>query len=75
MNARTVINIDDHVGKVVGRRKPPSDPLLISHSNIQRAKGWMQALPVRLHPRGVFRFRTHEEADAWMTKSTTSRKA
>jgi hypothetical protein len=75
MSPRTVINIDDPVGRVVGRRRPPADPLQVAHSNQANAAAWMKALPVKLHPRGVFRFHTHEEANAWMTKSTTSKNA
>lgn len=70
---RTVINIEDPVGKQVGRRKPPADPMRISDSSIQRAKEFMRAFPCRLYPRGVFRFNTQEEANQW--KMTSQRKS
>lgn len=70
MESRPVINLDEPIGKVVGRRRPPSDPLRLDHSTIEGAVAWMQALPVRMPPKGVYRFRTHEEANEWMKKHT-----
>jgi hypothetical protein len=63
-----VINVQDPVGKTVGRR--------------QLRDAWKFAMDAQktanqlrrsfghggLCPKGVFRFRSHEEADAWMMK-------
>ena len=68
MQPRTVINVEEFIGKTVGRRVPPRDPLRISDSNKAAAIAWKKAFPYRGAPRGVYRFKTHEEADAWMTK-------
>ena len=63
---RTVINLEETIGKTVGRRKPPTDPLRVADSSIQRAIDYQRAFPCVMPKRGVYRFRTHEEADQWM---------
>jgi hypothetical protein len=63
---RTVINLEETIGKQVGRRKPPVDPLRVASDMNQLATGLLKASGHKLPPRGVFRFRTHEEADQWM---------
>jgi hypothetical protein len=74
MKQVNVINIDDPVGKAVGRRRPPN-PLCTETFTIQRAAEWQKALPVRCTPKGVFRFTSHEEADRWMRKNTRVKKS
>jgi hypothetical protein len=64
--ARTVINLEDSIGKQVGRRRPPSDPLLVAHSTIKRAIGFHRAFPALMPKRGVYRFHSHAEANQWM---------
>ena len=63
---RTVINLEETIGKQVGRRKPPTDPLRVADSTIQRALDFQRVFPSMMPKRGVYRFRTHEEADQWM---------
>ncbi|RPJ31373.1 MAG: hypothetical protein EHM17_11030 [Verrucomicrobiaceae bacterium] len=63
---RTVINLEETIGKQVGRRKPPVDPLRVASDMNQLATGLFAASGHKLPRRGVFRFRTHEEADQWM---------
>jgi hypothetical protein len=62
------INVGEEIDKVVGRRTKAPDPF---------ASGMkLQALAVQLHtslkqrwaPKGVYRFKTHEEADEWMNR-------
>jgi hypothetical protein len=72
MKQVNVINIDDPAGKTVGRRRPPN-PLCTETFTIQRAQDWQKALPVKLMPKGVFRFKSHEEANLWMRKNTRVR--
>lgn len=68
---RTVINLEETIGKTVGRRRPPTDPLKVSDSNIKRAIEFQKAFPSKVPKKsGVFRFHTHAEADLWMTKHT-----
>jgi hypothetical protein len=54
-----VVNLEEQPGKIVGRRAawPVDYDRLVSN-----ATALMPRLP---YPKGVFRFRTHEEADAW----------
>ena len=62
------VNVEEKIDRFVGQR-------------IQTPGSWqagmrLQALGAELHksfrhrwmPKGVYRFKTHEEADAWMTK-------
>ncbi len=73
MKQVSVINLDDPAGKTVGRRRPPNH-LCTKTLTIQRASEWQKSLPVRLMPKGVFRFNSHEEADLWMRQNTRVRK-
>ena len=68
-----IINIEENIGKTVGRRKPPHPLDPVQHSK-QNAKNWCDALPVMMPPKGVYRFKTHEDADKWMTLNMRMRK-
>lgn len=62
-----VINLEETIGKTVGNRRiqdafAAGMALQRSGNQFLRQKG---RYPV---PRGVYRFKTHEEADAWMMK-------
>jgi len=65
---RPFINSEEKIDKIVGRRTRTPDPF---KSGMQ-----LQSLAVELHrslghrwaPKGVYRFRTHEEADEWMNR-------
>jgi hypothetical protein len=63
----SVINVDEFIGKTVGRRKPPA-PFT---SKMLNRKAMIHAREVfggiRI-PRGVHRFESHEEADLWLIK-------
>lgn len=64
------VNVQDPVGKTVGKRRV-RDPVAYG-MKLQRAAGTLQrALRVPTGPKGVFRFRTFEEADAWLLKIQT----
>jgi hypothetical protein len=62
------INLEEKFDKLVGRRVQTPDGF--------QAGMKLQTLGVQLHrslrhrwaPKGVYRFRTHEEADEWMTR-------
>jgi hypothetical protein len=62
------INVQERIDKVVGRRTQTPDPF---KSGMQ-----LQSLAVELHrslrrrwaAKGVYRFKTHEEADEWMNR-------
>jgi hypothetical protein len=63
-----LINVEEEIDRFVGRRTDTPDGL--------RAGMQLQATAAQLHeafqhrwcPKGVYRFKTHEEADVWMTK-------
>lgn len=62
------INVEENIERVVGRRTRTPDALQTGMK--------LQALAAELHrsfqsrwaPPGVYRFKTHEEADAWMMR-------
>lgn len=68
-----VINLEEKIGKTVGRRRPAKDAfesgmdLQKSMNNLRRQMG------VRFLPKGVYKFKSHEEADEWIVKMTVSR--
>jgi hypothetical protein len=68
---RNPINLQDPVGKVVGKRRTAGNPLDTATDSKKRARGWRKAFPTPFVPKGVFRFRTYEEADLWMWKAIT----
>jgi hypothetical protein len=66
-----IINLDDPVGKTVGRRRAPVDSLEYAFG-LQRTLNALAPLRV---PRGVYRFCSHEEADAWLMDHLTQKRA
>lgn len=68
-----IINLEETPGKTVGRRRPPKDPIAASTLSREDARRWSQAFGNGI-PRGVYRFKSHEEADAWMMKMLAGRK-
>lgn len=70
---RTVINIEETIGKQVGRRRPPTDPLRVSDSSIKRVAEFQRAFPALMPKRGVYRFSTYAEANQW-TQSLKGKK-
>ena len=61
------INLDERIGKTVGRRKPPRDMVaygLALQTTVSKL------CPLRV-PRGVYKFKTHEEADQWLIAQMT----
>lgn len=61
-----VINVEEPISRVVGRRTQAPDPLSLQVSTKRDMEAWRQALGGVRIPRGVHRFRTHEEADEWL---------
>lgn len=57
-----IVNLEDQPGKRVGSRVPTAEGY---DRLVDAGAAVVRKLPF---PRGVFRFRTHEEADAWMEK-------
>ena len=69
-----IVNQQEFVGKTVGRRRPPS-ALEASGTLQQTVRDLMAACGHRFVPRGVYKFTSHEEADAWMQRMTRPRKS
>lgn len=69
---KPAINLEENIGKVVGTRTLPRDmfrygmDLQNTGAQLSKRFGGLK------HPRGVFKFRSHEEADAWMMKYLTT---
>jgi len=64
-----VVNIEDPVGKVVGKRANPTPRAYLDQAfGLQKT---LREFPQPKIPRGVFRFKTHEEADQWLMEHLT----
>ncbi len=66
-----IFNLDDPVAMTVGRRKAPRDSLVYG-LGLQKMLNQMGGIRV---PRGVYRFQSHEEADAWLMDHLTRKRA
>ncbi len=71
MQPRPVINLDEPIGKIVGRRGPPVRPAGLQETlnQVFASQGHF------LCPKGVFRFKTHAEANLWRQKMMRPMKA
>jgi hypothetical protein len=66
------VNLEETPGKVVGHRQPPTDGLAITGAqSAANAVAWKRAFGTLRVPKGVYRFRTHEEADDWLWQMLT----
>ena len=61
-----VINTEEQIGKVVGRRLKPRDAFQFGMEMQRTVVALERAMKRSLCPKGVYRFRSHEEADQWM---------
>ena len=69
-----IINLEEHIGKTVGRRTPPRDSFAYGMKLQETVTELSKTFKHEPMPRGVFRFHSHEEADAWMMKYRTRKK-
>jgi hypothetical protein len=60
------INVEDKIDRFVGRRTKTPDALSTATSNKADSIAWRKAFGGLGVPRGVHRFKTHEEADQWL---------
>ena len=67
---KPIINLDDPVGKVVGKRRPSASSLDYAFG-LQKTMNELVSMQI---PRGVYRFRSHEEADAWLMDHMTRKR-
>ena len=60
--------------KIVGRRREPANGLSMTATpGIKDARAWQKAFGALPIPKGVYRFRTHEESDEWLWRMLTRR--
>jgi hypothetical protein len=60
------INVEEKVDRFVGRRTKTPDALSLVGSTKADSIAWRKAFGGVRIPRGVHRFKTHEEADQWL---------
>ena len=65
-------DFDEAPGKIVGHRRPPADNMAATQADqIEDSRAWKKSLRTMRIPKGVYRFRTHEEADEWLWQMLT----
>ena len=62
------INVEEKIDKVVGRRTRTPDAFASGMKLQSLAVELHRSLKQRWAPKGVYRFKTHEEADEWMNR-------
>jgi hypothetical protein len=71
MQPRPVTNLDEPIGKIVGKRRPPA-----SAADLQKTLNQVfKSQGHRLWPRGVYRFTSFQEADQWTMNMIRPKKA
>jgi hypothetical protein len=65
------INVEEKIDRVVGRRTKTPDALSTATSTKANSIAWRKAFGGVRVPRGVYRFKTHEEADQWLMRMIT----
>lgn len=68
-------DLQSPIGKVVGRRGSRCASWNAASDSKENARRWRKAFPTPFVPRGVWRFKTHEEADEWMWRAITRPRA
>jgi len=71
---KAVINVEEKIGKTVGRQ-PMAEEAFAMAMKLQRTVNVLQSRLGGICPKGVFRFKTHEEADEWLLKWMSRRRA
>jgi hypothetical protein len=72
-SVKPVLNLEEQIGKTVGRRATVRDAFEYG-MRLQKTGGELaQTFGHPGIPKGVFKFRSHEEADAWMMKHLTQK--
>jgi len=63
-----IINVGEKIDKVVGQRTGAPDAFESGMKLQSLAAELHRSLKQRWAPKGVYRFKTHEEADEWMNR-------
>lgn len=61
-----VINVEEPIERVVGRRRGVVDGMSTSADRQSDARAWRRTFGGLRVARGVYRFHTHAEADEWL---------
>ena len=69
-----VVNIEEDIGKTVGRRRI-EDSLEYGFGLQESLARIRENAPMPRFPKGVFKFRSFEEADAWTMRHLTTRRS
>ncbi|WP_166442806.1 hypothetical protein [Phragmitibacter flavus] len=70
----SVINVEEFIGKTVGRRRPSADGLATGFAMQKTLNQFLKSGGHVMARRGVYRFRSHEEANAWTMKTLSPKK-
>ena len=62
------VNVEEKIDKVVGRRTRTPEAFESGMKLQSLAVELHRSLKLRWAPKGVYRFKTHEEADEWMNR-------
>lgn len=65
------VNVEEKIDRFVGRRAKMASGLSTATSNKAGSIAWRKAFGGVRVPRGVHRFKTHEEADQWLWRMIT----
>ena len=65
------IDAEERIDRMVGRRTKAPSGLSTATSGKAESIAWRQSLGGVRVPRGVYRFKTHEEADQWLWRMIT----
>ena len=65
------INVEEKIDRFVGCRTKTPDALSTATSKKANSIAWRKAFGGVRVPRGVYRFKTHEEADQWLWRMIT----
>jgi hypothetical protein len=64
-------NVEEQIDRLVGRRTRVADPLATGAGGRDDARAWQKAFGGIRAGRGVYRFRSHDEADEWLWRMIT----
>ena len=65
---RPIVNLEEKIGKTVGKRIAWTDSFAAGMKLQETALALHKSFDNRWAPKGVYRFKTHEEADEWMMR-------
>lgn len=66
-----LITVEETVDRIVGKRTKPPDGLSTATSHKAESIAWSKSRGGVRVPRGVYRFKTHEDADRWLWRMIT----